>query len=72
MRGRNLLVLGKRNDYLSSVTLVYVLTEETVAYNCVSPEREVCLNTCETKCVTRIAQTLETLNEYIVTTMLTF
>jgi hypothetical protein len=39
MRGRNLLVLGKRNDDLRSLTLVYVLTEETVAYSCVSPRK---------------------------------
>ena len=50
MRGRNLVVLGKRNDDLSSLTLTCVLTEETVAYNCVSPEREVCLNTCGPLC----------------------
>ena len=71
MRGRNLVVLGKRNDDLSFLTLLCVLTEGTVAYNCVSPEREVCLNTCEPTCVTRIAQTPETLNGYMVTIVVT-
>jgi len=66
-RGRNLVVLGKRNDHLSFLTLLCVLTEGTVAYNCVSPEREVCLPTC----VTHIAQTPETLNGYMVTTVVT-
>ena len=69
MRERNLVVLGKRNDDLSSLTVLCVLTEETIAYNCVSPEKEVCLNTCG-HCVTHIAQTPETLDGYMVTTVI--